>query len=178
MQEMQQIVSHADAMSLVVIDEPCISTSVRDGIGLSFACLERLLSKRSFVLCATHFDELEILGSLYSSVHVKEMRTRERAGEKPEFLYELGDGSSSSSGYGIKIAEELLPMEMIRDARNIFRVLTENRNGNRNRIYEGMKAQAALIQRLLALKASTLDEDGLRSALESIRAHCRSHAQD
>jgi DNA mismatch repair protein MSH4 len=174
MQEMQQIVSHANGSSLIAIDEPCVSTCVRDGIGISFACLERLIAQKSFVLCATHFDELEILGSLYNSVMVKEMRTRERTGEKLEFLYELGDGSSTESGYGIKIAADVLPLEMIREARSVFDVLIQSRNSrSKDNVYEGSQARSALIQRLLSLGTGSLDDDALSSALAAIKANCR-----
>ncbi|KAK8858127.1 MutS protein msh4 [Tritrichomonas musculus] len=73
MKEMNHIISLADSTSFIAIDEPCVSTSVRDGIGLSFACLEKLISAHSFVICSTHFCELESLLDIYPCVSLKEI---------------------------------------------------------------------------------------------------------
>jgi DNA mismatch repair protein MSH4 len=174
MKEMSEIIAHATEMSLIAIDEPCVSTSVRDGIGLSFACLETLIVRKSFVLCATHFTELEALASLYSSVAIKEMRTRERSGENRfEFLYQIGDGSNAQTGYGIKIAADFLPSQLIADARAIHGMLSAGKSASRSNKATGDHAKAAVLQRLLTLQSSTLDDESLIACLKSLKSHCR-----
>jgi DNA mismatch repair ATPase MutS len=186
---MADITTQATQDSLVVIDEPCVSTSVRDGVGLSIACLERLIARRSFVVCATHHCELEALSSLYGSVSVKEMRVRQ-AGEEGriEYLYQIGEGSISEPGYGIAIASQFLPPDFIRDAHLAHRTLTEpssdadregkGRSKSRNKPTRrtGEQAKAAIIQRLLALHSSSLDNHSLMQSILALRSHCKSQA--
>jgi DNA mismatch repair ATPase MutS len=147
--------------------------------------LERLISKRAFVVCATHYRELETLSSLYSSVSVREMRIREN-GENGdiEYLYQMAEGSVTESGYGIAIASQFLPPDFIADARLVHQILSasttiaglddQRRSKGKTTKRTGDQAKAALIQRLMALRASSLDDQSLVQSLLSLRNHCRS----
>jgi DNA mismatch repair ATPase MutS len=129
------------------------------------------------------------LSSLYSSVSVKEMRVRQ-AGEdgRVEYLYQIGDGSVSESGYGIAVASQFLPPDFIRDAQLAHRSLTgshgdDDQDGARRSKPRtkptkrtGDQAKAAVIQRLLGLHSSSLDNHSLAQSLLTLRGHCRSQA--
>ena len=173
MREMNQIVTQANEGSLVVIDEPCVSTSVRDGIGIAFACLEKLIVRKAFVICATHYSELEVLGSIYGSVIVKEMKSKEKDnGSAFEYLYKLGDGSSLPSGYGIKIASDFLPPELIDHAWAVHHVLSQAKKIPKSKTVTGLQAMSAILQRLLVLRMSSMDDDGLTRMIKAIRDRC------
>ena len=188
MKEMNHIISLADSTSFIAIDEPCISTSVRDGIGLSFACLEKLISAHSFVLCSTHYNELETLIDIYPCINLKEMRSRELKTTRPltlksndfitnfEYLYTVADGASqknpNSGGYGISIAEEYYPPELIEEARSCYEKLKQQEVGKKNTTNKGKMASFSILQQLLALKVSTLDDDELRSSICNIQKRC------
>lgn len=186
MKEMNHIISLADSTTFIAIDEPCISTSVRDGIGISFACLEKLISAHSFVLCSTHFSELETLTNIYPCVNLKEMRSRELKTRKDsalkndfktkyEYLYTISDGmpqNSNSSGYGISIAEEYYPSELIEEAQACYEQLKQEEGGKKNIKNTGKMASFAILQQLLSLKASSLNDDELRSTIHNIQKRC------
>ena len=174
MKEMSHITTHADSNSLIAIDEPCISTSVRDGIGLSFACIERLITANSFVLCSTHFPELELLSNLYPSVSLKEMKTRKNSNGEYEFLYYLSDESSIASGYGIDISSQYYPPKLIKHARKAFEILNQQNNNKKKSVKKGKMASGAILQQLLSLKFSTLSDEGLKMCILNIRKRCRS----
>lgn len=57
-----------DDTSLVVIDELGRATSPEEGSSLAFAIAEYLLSKRTFTLFATHFEELQRLDMYNNAV--------------------------------------------------------------------------------------------------------------
>ena len=181
MREMNQITTHSNATTLVAIDEPCVSTSVPDGIGISFSCLESLIAKRSFVVCATHYSELEILGSLYSSVVVREMGSKEKLDSSGfEFSYQIGEECNPPPGYGIKIASEFLPPELIDAATSIHKVLSQVKKVPKSKRLAGLQATSAIVQRLLTLKTSSLNDQALCNSLELIRQRCtvKSGAQE
>lgn len=199
MKEMNHIISLADSTSFIAIDEPCISTSVRDGIGLSFACLEKLISSHSFVLCSTHFNELETLLDIYSCVSLKEMRAREievpktlaqkqilatrnngnlrndNFAKKFVYLYTVGDAlgqKNTSSGYGITIAEDFYPPELICEARDCYEKLKQQEVGEKSTKNTGKMASFSILQQLLALKVSSLNDEELRSSILSLQRRC------
>jgi hypothetical protein len=59
---------------------------------------------------------------------------------------------------------------MIREARNVFYVLIQSRNSRtKDNVYEGSKAGSALIQRLLSLGTSSLEDEALSSTLAAIK---------
>lgn len=178
MKEMNHIISDSDSSSLIAIDEPCVSTSVRDGIGLSFACLEKLIAKHSFTICATHYNELENLAELYPSVSLKEMRARMYSTRnKYEFLYKIGDFNTSSgqtsadSGYGINLAQDYYPEDIIEDARSLLEEM-KYQDGPKKVNNSGKMASYSILQHLLSLKASSLNVDGLRSCIYSLQKRC------
>ncbi|KAH0794706.1 DNA mismatch repair protein MSH4 isoform X2 [Histomonas meleagridis] len=175
MKEMSNILSHATDKTLIAIDEPCTSTSMRDGIGISFAYLEYLLSLRSFVICATHFEELGLLSNLYPQVALKEMRIRKRSNEENnfEFLYNIGDGSNAKSGYGVELAANYLPQNMITYAKTCFREMAAETVHQTQKQKSPNQSAKKLIQKLIALQNSSLDNESLREALMKIRKQCR-----
>ncbi|OHT11453.1 MutS domain III family protein [Tritrichomonas foetus] len=171
MREMNHITCHANSLSLVAIDEPCISTSVRDGIGLAFACLEKLLESHAFVLCATHFTELEILADIYPLVALKEMCVREKQEGGYEYLYHIRDGSFSTSGYGIELAKQYYPQEMIEYTKEYYNFMKNNEK-TKKQVKSGKAATSAILQQLLSLQASTLDDEALSNCILTIRNKC------
>ncbi|ORX92867.1 hypothetical protein K493DRAFT_224545, partial [Basidiobolus meristosporus CBS 931.73] len=68
MTEMNYIIRNVTDHSLVIIDELGRGTSTYDGLGISYAISESLLSTSAFVFFATHFQELAIGLDIYPNV--------------------------------------------------------------------------------------------------------------
>ncbi|KTC65624.1 DNA mismatch repair protein MutS (plasmid) [Legionella adelaidensis] len=118
MTETAQILSHATAQSLVLIDEVGRGTSTYDGMAIAYACLHYLANTlKSYTLFSTHYFELTKLADEFPcirNVHLKATC----ANEKIIFLYHVEAGAQSRS-YGIEVAALAgLPNEVLVLARN------------------------------------------------------------
>jgi DNA mismatch repair protein MutS len=116
MDEVGKILRNATRRSLILLDEVGKSTGTKDGLSLAWAILEYLHRIGAKTLFATHYHELSELESLEG---VKNYHFRIIEGETIEFDRKIRRGACTES-YGIKIAELVLPKEVIDRAYEIF----------------------------------------------------------
>ena len=103
MVETAQILRHATAQSLIIMDEIGRGTSTYDGISIAWAVAEALMAKRARTLFATHYHELQALADEYpNQVHSAHMAITDHQGS-PVFLYTLTPGGTSHS-FGLAVA--------------------------------------------------------------------------
>ncbi|WP_456327844.1 DNA mismatch repair protein MutS [Archaeoglobus sp.] len=119
MDEVGKILRNATRRSLILLDEVGKSTGTKDGLSLAWAILEYLHKIGAKTLFATHYHELSELESLEG---VKNYHFRIIEGETIEFDRKIRRGACTES-YGIKIAEMVLPKEVIDRAYEIFNSL-------------------------------------------------------
>ncbi|MFA9203438.1 MAG: DNA mismatch repair protein MutS, partial [Flavobacteriales bacterium] len=122
MTETAQILHHATAQSLVLMDEIGRGTSTYDGLSLAWACVLDL-ARRIECLClfATHYFELTELGDQphLANAHVA---AREIDGEL--ILLHQVQAGAASKGHGIQVAKLAgIPQSVIKDAQARLRVL-------------------------------------------------------
>lgn len=79
-QEIEYILRHATARSLVLVDEFGRSTSPREGLGLAHAVCEQLAAMRAFTLFTTHFAELQSLDMYPNIEKLEKGRGRKGSG--------------------------------------------------------------------------------------------------
>jgi DNA mismatch repair protein MutS len=102
MTEAANILHHATAASLVVLDELGRGTSTLDGLALAWAIAESLAARGCRTLFATHYHELTALGDGDPAVTNLHVAVREW-GEEIIFVYRILPGRSDRS-YGIHVA--------------------------------------------------------------------------
>src|SRR3990167_4116872 len=103
MTETANILHHATAQSLVLLDEIGRGTSTFDGLSLAWACAEYLATTtRAFTLFATHYFELTLLADEIPTVRNVHLQASEY-GDKIVFLHAVHTGPASQS-YGIQVA--------------------------------------------------------------------------
>ncbi len=124
MTEAANILHHATAQSLVILDELGRGTSTLDGLSLAWAIAEALAARGCRTLFATHYHELTALGDDddpdVTNLHVA---VREW-GEEIIFVYRILPGRSDRS-YGIHVARIAgLPQETIARASSLLETLT------------------------------------------------------
>ena len=117
MTETANILNHATAESLVLLDEIGRGTSTYDGLALAWATAAHLAARqRSFTLFATHYFELTGLAVEHDTVANVHLRAVEHD-RGIVFLYEVAPGPASRS-YGIQVAELAgVPPQVVREAR-------------------------------------------------------------
>jgi DNA mismatch repair protein MutS len=120
MLETANILHHATARSLVILDEIGRGTSTFDGISIAWDVAEHLHDRtRSRTLFATHYHELTELAITRSGVKNYNIAVREY-GEQIIFLRQILPGSADKS-YGIHVAKLAgLPDTIIGRAREIL----------------------------------------------------------
>ncbi|XRO74789.1 DNA mismatch repair protein MutS [Methanocaldococcus sp. 28A] len=118
--EVGQILRNATSKSLILLDEVGKSTGSRDGTSLAWAIVEYIHKIGAKTLFATHYHELAELESLLEGVKNYHFRIIE--GETLEFDRKIRRGVSKES-YGIKIAELVLPKEVVDRAYEIYKTL-------------------------------------------------------
>lgn len=125
MEETANILNHATANSLVLMDEIGRGTSTFDGLSLAWACAEALADQlRAFTLFATHYFELTALPERHTSVRNVHLDAVEH-GERIVFLHSLREGPASQS-YGLQVAALAgVPAAVIARAREHLRRLEE-----------------------------------------------------
>lgn len=154
MMEAANILNHAGANSLVIMDEMGRGTSTFDGLSLAWASAEYLLSQlKAYTLFATHYFEMTALGDEYDSavnVHLDAIKHNDHI----VFLHKLKEGPASQS-YGIEVAKLAgLPKAVLDKAMQRLYQL-ENRQVENGNIH---KDQLPLF-----------DKHPLQSALENIQ---------
>jgi DNA mismatch repair protein MutS len=104
MTELAHILHHADARSLVVLDEIGRGTSTYDGISVAWSAIEWVVSKLGCrTLFATHYHELTKLPNFLPRIANAHMAVESGRGTL-RFLYQLRDGPANES-FGIQVAK-------------------------------------------------------------------------
>lgn len=103
MTETANILNHATAESLILMDEVGRGTSTFDGLALAWAIAEHLATHiKGFCLFATHYFELTTLAEQFSNTANVHLDAIEH-GDKIVFLHQLQEGPASQS-YGLQVA--------------------------------------------------------------------------
>jgi DNA mismatch repair protein MutS len=130
MVETAQILQKATNNSLVIMDEIGRGTSTYDGISISWAIAEYLVSSKNIkpkTLFATHYHELQELEKHHKNIQNFHMAIEDE-NNKPVFLYTLVPGGTSHS-YGIAVAHLAgIPDNVIDSAYRIMHGLEKREN--------------------------------------------------
>jgi len=123
MRETAQILRHATARSLIVLDEIGRGTSTYDGVSIAWAVAEQIHDQiGAKTLFATHYHELAALAAQHPRIRNVSVAAREWKGEVV-FLRKLQEGGTSRS-FGVEVAKLAgLPPSVIARARAILRTL-------------------------------------------------------
>jgi DNA mismatch repair protein MutS len=104
MAETANILNHATAHSLVLMDEIGRGTSTFDGMSLAYAAAEHLARHlRAFTLFATHYFELTQLADECPNVRNAHLSATEQS-DNIIFLHRVQEGPASRS-YGLQVAQ-------------------------------------------------------------------------
>ncbi len=127
MTEVSEILHHATAQSLLILDEIGRGTSTFDGMSIARAVLEYCADPKKLgakTLFATHYHELTELENSLPGVKNFNIAVRTR-GEEIIFLRKIIPGGADRS-YGIEVAQLAgLPAQVVSRARKILRQLEE-----------------------------------------------------
>lgn len=117
MTETANILHHATANSLVLMDEVGRGTSTYDGMALAWAIVEHLMHvNRALVMFATHYFEVTELQALHPEIMNWHLEAKEADGQLV-FLYKVAPGATSKS-YGLQVAKLAgVPLPCLRAAR-------------------------------------------------------------
>ncbi len=122
MTETANILHHATAQSLVLMDEIGRGTSTFDGLALAWAVAEKLAELNAYTLFATHYFELTRLPETLANARNAHLAAVEH-GERIVFLHAVQDGPASQS-YGLQVAQLAgVPKKVIQNARKHLRQL-------------------------------------------------------
>ncbi|CAG7821651.1 unnamed protein product [Allacma fusca] len=151
MNEMNYILRNSTGSSLVIIDELGRATSIEEGIAMSWAMIESLLTAETFVLFATHFLTLTKMESIHFNVLNYKMETVEKVLHTETLTQQCGvkvDNNPSSSSlkyihvysrgvtevehYGLKLAKmSALPTPVTDDAITVAQKIILSRERQR-----------------------------------------------
>jgi DNA mismatch repair protein MutS len=120
MSETANILNHATARSLVILDEIGRGTSTFDGVSIAWAVTEHLHDRiKARTLFATHYHELTELGRVLKGVRNLHVSVKEW-GEGIVFLHQIVEGPTDKS-YGIHVARLAgIPREVVERARTLL----------------------------------------------------------
>jgi DNA mismatch repair protein MutS len=120
MSETANILNHATARSLVILDEIGRGTSTYDGVSIAWAVTEHLHDRlKARTLFATHYHELTELGRVLKGVRNLHVAVKEW-GEGIIFLHQIVEGPTDKS-YGIHVARLAgIPREVVERAKTIL----------------------------------------------------------
>jgi DNA mismatch repair protein MutS len=122
MTETANILHHATAKSLVILDEIGRGTSTLDGLSLAWAITETLASRGARTLFATHYHELTQLADTLPRVTNLHVSVREW-NDEVVFLHKIVPGRTDRS-YGIHVARLAgLPRETVARAKEVLELL-------------------------------------------------------
>ncbi|MBO4506270.1 MAG: DNA mismatch repair protein MutS, partial [Lachnospiraceae bacterium] len=128
MNEVAYILKNATANSLLILDEIGRGTSTFDGLGIAWAVVEYISSRKQLgakTLFATHYHELTELQDKLESVNNYCIAVKEQ-GEDIIFLRKIIPGGADRS-YGIQVAKLAgLPAQVLDRAKEIVDILTDN----------------------------------------------------
>jgi len=128
MTEMANILRHASAASLLILDEIGRGTSTFDGMAIARAVLEYCADKRRLgakTMFATHYHELSALEGEISGVRNYNITAKKQGGSLV-FLRKIVRGAADDS-YGIEVAKLAgLPDQVINKAKNYLKELEKS----------------------------------------------------
>lgn len=167
MTEVSEILKHATAHSLVVLDEIGRGTSTFDGMSIARAVVEHITDPSKGLGCktlfATHYHELTDLEGTVEGVKNYNIAVKKR-GEDITFLRRIVRGPADDS-YGIEVAKLAgLPSSVTRRAHEVLRKLeaTTPKNNVEQMDFEVMQAYnspampSEMMEKLEALDVETL----------------------
>ena len=128
LEEIKTILISANKYSFVIIDEIGRGTSTYDGVALAASTIEYLINKNPYLLCSTHYHELEELlkHDKISWYCMEAIITKNSI----SFLYNIIKGKSNNS-MGIALAKKIgLPISVIEKAENYFNLLDKKNNNS------------------------------------------------
>jgi DNA mismatch repair protein MutS len=130
MTETANILHHATAQSLVLVDEVGRGTSTFDGLSLAWACAHYIAEHlRAFTLFATHYFELTALARELDGCENVHLDATEH-GEQLIFLHAVKEGPANQS-YGLQVARLAgVPKEAIARARQYLAELERARDAH------------------------------------------------
>ncbi|MDA9189623.1 DNA mismatch repair protein MutS [bacterium] len=120
MSETSEILRHASARSMIILDEVGRGTSTYDGLSIAWSLVEYLISKtKAITLFATHYHELIELADKETTIKNLTVETQNNNGSI-NFLYNLIEEPASQS-FGIYVASLAgLPREVLERASSIL----------------------------------------------------------
>ena len=120
MNETANILNHATARSLVLLDEIGRGTATFDGLSIAWAVAEYLANDlQTRAIFATHYHELNELAALISTAANFQVTVQEQ-GDRIVFLHQVQPGGADKS-YGIEAARLAgLPQKTIHRARQVM----------------------------------------------------------
>ena len=131
MSEMAEILKHASAASLLILDEIGRGTSTFDGMAIARAVLEYCADKRKLgakTMFATHYHELSALEGQLQGVRNYNI-TAKKQGSNLVFLRKIVPGAADDS-YGIEVAKLAgLPESIIAKAKGYLKELEKSGAG-------------------------------------------------
>ena len=157
MTEMANILKHATAASLLILDEIGRGTSTYDGMAIARAVLEFCADKRRLgakTMFATHYHELSVLEGQLPGVRNYNITAKKQGGTLV-FLRKIMPGAADES-YGIEVAKLAgLPDGVIGKAKAYLKELSQS----------GAAPQAAAARPDDQLSLSDVGSDEVRKAL-------------
>jgi DNA mismatch repair protein MutS len=160
MTETANILNHATAASLVVLDEVGRGTSTYDGISIAQAVVEHLHDSPRLgcrTLFATHYHELTSLADRLPRVRNQRMEVVEEEGTV-RFLHQVVGGGADRS-YGIHVAALAgLPPQLIARSRQILAELERQRPLEPPEVQLGLPLGAAADPLRQAIERLQLDQ--------------------
>lgn len=123
MAETAEILRHASANSLIILDEIGRGTSTYDGLSIAWSLVEHFVKKlKPITLFATHYHELIELAESLPEAKNFTVRTEQKNG-KVQFMYELIEQGATQS-FGIHVAELAgLPKDVLKRSKEILKEL-------------------------------------------------------
>ncbi|XP_077235396.1 MUTS-like protein 4 isoform X2 [Tasmannia lanceolata] len=172
MKETAFLMQNVCPRSLIVMDELGRATSSADGFAIAWSCCEYLLSLKAYTIFATHMENLAELASMYPNVKILHFEV-DVNNNRLDFKFNLKDGPRHVPHYGLLLAGVAgLPSTVIDTARGITARIAE-KEVRRMKIncvqYESIQMAYRVAQRLICLKYSNQDEDGIRRAMQNLK---------
>ena len=129
MTEVAEILRHATARSLLILDEIGRGTSTFDGMAIARAVLEHVADRKKLgakTLFATHYHELTVLEDPAAGIRNYNIAVKKRADEII-FLRKIVPGGTDDS-FGVDVAKLAgIPQSVIRRAKTLLSELEEGR---------------------------------------------------
>lgn len=162
MTEVSQILRHATAKSLIILDEVGRGTSTYDGMSIARAVVEYIYDNiKAKTLFATHYHELTALAEEFSRIRNYTVAVKEK-GNEVQFLHRIVAGGADKS-YGIHVAQLAgLPRKVTQHAARILKELEAGGGTQRLPMPEPAAVQcdtlfqSAVKEDLLALDVMTM----------------------